>query len=225
MKVNGFGLWGKCVFLGLCFTALSGCAGKPSVKEQYAKRARDIREKYDAMIVPNGARLAADEGGSCEDMIEKMKARYSYWRVGDAGEHFCASNPKLARRRAFETRIRNLHNKAVARGKAKRLSHLAMLAREALRGESTVEKNANRAPASGARGVAGRKARTTSPLGQEFAQENSVTPSAEITTPMPENKQSHSAASVSPSQVGRFSEDAGEATGSLPPSGPVTEYE
>ena len=110
-----------------------GCSGRPSVKEQYVKHSKEITEKYDGMLVPANAPLYGSKTPSCNEFIETLTKKYPYWKSGDTGTNFCASDAQSnkAERRKFEMHVRGMHNKGVSISKTKRLAHLQQLYKEA----------------------------------------------------------------------------------------------
>ncbi|MBI3556157.1 MAG: hypothetical protein HY074_07830 [Deltaproteobacteria bacterium] len=57
-----------------------GCAGKPSVREQYVTHVKEIREKYDALMVPANAPLAGARVANCTELVEVLTKKYAYWK-------------------------------------------------------------------------------------------------------------------------------------------------
>ncbi len=125
---------GRTTLVALAATlAVFGCAGRPSVKEQYVKHTREITEKYDGLLLTAKAPLYGSKTPSCSEFIEVLTKKYSYWKPGETGTNFCQSDAQSssAERRKFEMHARGMHNKGVLISKTKRLARLAQLYKEA----------------------------------------------------------------------------------------------
>lgn len=131
-----------CMAVAVLSVIGAGCAGK-SVQEQYSEKAREIRMKYDAMIIPNSAKSVVYSHDSCGQFVDKMKSRYQQWRPGDAADKFCATNPSVQQRLRYEAKIRLLNNRAAAQAKARKLEALTA----SYRASDLAQDTLSRAPA------------------------------------------------------------------------------